>query len=564
MIRSPVNIPAGTVNEPLDARARAILAERSRASSSRRAVVPHGWISETERFDTFADLDRRHTVVMVCISGGGAHAAAFARHVMGELEAIYNSTNPNPERHLIESIDAYSTVSGGSIYGSFVALQHLREEARGRAEKRQRSKATFQDLRKDRFARLGTAHLGWHTTGVYLSPGNLFLPPLRNLFTDQTNLNVVAHGLRVLHTRGKMRPAAGYRLGDLEQAPRFYFNSACLETGTPFVITQSLIHLPSETPPRPTARIDALIASEKRSRTQGFSVPLARALTLENINSSAAKYPLAYAAVASMAFPIGMDPLPIRKYRYVASPSAVRASDTVLHLTDGGALDYSGLDTAVRLFEHLVATRNVKRLVLLHISAENDEYDLDAATAPGRPFWWPRYLMPGTIFPIRGLTGGFKAIKLLHFINKRRAREMALRRLERLKEREKGKGVDYCYFPVRLSQLSPRDRYPIRGGEKAWRNIKRINTDYTIGPEEDRHLSEAAKLLLSTPQSGRRGAKAEGRAKEGEESLSCRVGLGWRVGPKLRQIDQLGLAFAYAVVRAHLDAWHDERQEPNW
>ena len=592
----PLSVPVSEVNYRLDARSRDALAtieaELDLVHDRQKAVRHYPLLADErgrggdflektleplrrqlriyqsppDEFDDFADLaeGQRHTVVIVCISGGGARAASLARHVMSLLEQAYNDVSPAGAKPLIDSIDAYSTVSGGSIYASHVAVRHLREPDRKAAGKQPRGATTFQELAAERWA---TAHLGCKASIAYLSPFNLFLYPVANLVTDWDYLDLLAYTLKNSHGGGFLPVWAGFRMGQLERAPRFYFNATCLESGTPFILTQRLVHLPSERPPRPTARLTELLEEEKHGGNVCLpspTIPLGHALTLENFNSSPGRFPLAYAAMASAAFPIGTDPLPIRTYRFVAATprdengrlprSAVGRTGTVLYLADGGVYDNSGLHTAVALLEHLVAPRNheVKRVVLLQISAEVDEYDPGVAGAIQDAFSYFGLLKPKLTFPIKELLGGARSLALLHYINKRRAEELAIRRLQRLKDANRID--DYVYFPVSLAQLSPNDPCAVQHKPGVFERIRRIPTDFTISPEDDTRLAEAAQMLLSTSQ------KAPQRPGAGDPQAKS----GWEVGPNCNPIDRIDLAFAYAVVRAHLPQWYEKDKEPQW
>ena len=106
--------------------------------------------------------------------------------------------------------------------------------------------------------------------------------------------------------------------------PLFLSNTTALETGTPLIISQKILHTPSDTLGKPTVRLDA----EPKETPE----PFPSALTLEDINSSPAEFPLAFAAMASAAFPIGMEPLELRKYGYNQSLGTVFEAKQVIHL----------------------------------------------------------------------------------------------------------------------------------------------------------------------------------------------------------------------------------------
>lgn len=491
-----------------------------------------------ERLDTFDDLRDRHTVVMVCLSGGGARAASLGRHVLGQLEQAYNRVKPRRGRHLIDSIDAYSSVSGGSIYASHVAAQHVTGQKR-------RADTFSATLTTGLRTRMGTAHLGFAAALAYLSPGNLLFFPVATLTTEFNYLDQLAHALNITQGGGWVPRVSGHRLSQLDEAPRFYFNAVCHETASLFVLTQSLLHLPSEVP---RSRPDDADGAPPHRRP-----PFHDVLLLEDIGSSPGALPLAYAAMASAAFPIGLDPLPVRKYDYVPARGAYRRSSTILHLTDGGIYDNSGVTTALALFEHLVRTTKVRRLVLLQVDAEKAEYDLSAVSEVRKPLNWLKLLVPENYLPIRGLIPAAKSLSLMYFVGQRSVRREAWLRLAQLQKELPD--VECCHFPVRLRHLSPRRQHPIQGDAELFEALGDITTDYTIGPRQDDLLARTAHRLLAAertePPKDRRPA----------DLPAARGQAAWPVGPGGRIIRRLDHAFACAIVRAHQANWDDE---PDW
>jgi len=560
-----------------------------------------------DRVDALCDLIDRETVVMVALSGGGARAAAFARHVMAQLEETYNvvrkQSDPNSETaSLFDSIDAYSSVSGGSVYLSHVAARTV--VAAGHPKDEDRSSRAFDDLDRTTGPTMGTSYLGAVSSIRYFWPLNL----AAMLATDWSYLDLLAATLKMTYPVSWRRSYEtmairwadffvlsltdpGLRLGDLPARPRFYFNATCLETGTPFVITQSILHLPSETAlPLEAGLRHWLSAASPAPETGGrpwLGFPLPGALTLENINSSPAAFPLAYAAMASASFPVLQDPLLVRKYDYVKSscrlPSlrrlivplkrtltgspappagAVRATSTLLHLTDGGVYDNSGMCTAVSLFEYLVREGKAKRLVLLQISAENSEYDANAATRIGRSRNRLAELVPESFFPIRGMGGAYRSLTLMHYLNERRAEQAALGRLNQLVSESKKAGgpgerpeVSYLYFPVRLGRLSPRALRSVQCDEEVFRRVQKIPTDFTISPEDDECLAKVATMVLTSPCKAQPASGPASGMPADPASTSLRTqdytSGPWLLGPRdATPIERLDTAFARAVLSA--------------
>lgn len=556
-----------------------------------------------DRLDVLRGLLERETVVMVALSGGGARAAAFARHVMAQLEETYNDVRKqsgasNEAASLFDSIDGYSSVSGGSIYLSHVAAWST-VTGRNPDDKAQSSRA-FGDLDRIPGPTLGTSYLGAAASLRYFWPLNL----AAMLGTDWTYLDLLAATLKMTYPvpwrlSHLFLTDPGLRLGDLPAQPRFFFNATCLETGTPFVITQSLLHLPSETalPLEMSLRhwLSAAPSAPDTENRPWQDFPLPGALTLEDINSSPAKFPLAYAAMASASFPVLQDPLRVRKYDYVKSCSglasmerlllplkrtltgappppagAVRTSSTLLHLTDGGVYDNSGMCTIVSLFEYLVRKGKAKRLVLLQISAENSEYDANAATRIGRSWNRLAELVPESLAPIRGLGGAYRSLTLMNYLNERRAEQEALGRLNQLvSESRKATGPDresqvsYLYFPVRLGRLSPRALQSVQSDEEIFQRVQKIPTDFTITPENDECLAKVAAMVLTTPCRVQPDAEPAPGAAADPTGTSPRTQAHtsgpWRLAPgDAAPTECLDIAFARAVLRSR-----EARPKPN-
>ncbi len=488
----------------------------------------------TDRVDDHADVADAETIVVVAISGGGARAARLAAHALAQLEARYNAyAEANPETNLRPFgclVDAYSTVSGGSIYVSYVAW-HFASASDGvgdgcvRTDREAQVRQLFHRASDDPFPRWGQQNLGPVSGFAYLSPFTFFLLPAMTLITDRSFLDVLAHGVNLTHQRYFEETM----LGELPQRPRFFFNSVAVETGVPFVMTQRIQHFPSDFRPTWTARIDL-----PHRRPMDPARPL-NGLTLEDLNSSPALFPLPYATMASAAFPPVMEPLQLRHFG-VAADQTVFPSERSIHLTDGGVFDNSGLHTAVDFFEHLVRGapardgegQKQRRLILLSINAETSRsldnkrsIELLKETPWGIGFNWP----------IRSL--GANAIDQIHFSNKRRGEEIAWARLISLKEEMASEvDVETLYFPVNLTQLSALDPYAIEGGEEIFAKVTEIPTAYTIGSSHDDLLAEAVHRILSAEQSG----------------------AGWKIDPDGEAVLRLDDAFVQALARAQREA----------
>ena len=413
-----------------------------------------------------------HTTVLIAISGGGSRAAIFAAYTLSLLESDYNRVvarfHPDAPA-MIDLIDGFSTVSGGSIYAFHVARRlatphqstlstPVLDEIEKTAEKlvhpssqgsldpcalptemqrydeqeRQRYSQlcrTVEDRRPMRT--LGTAAFqsvfGFFGLGIPVA-----------IFTDRGYVDHLARGIEFYEPFSLVKVgiplvnpflanAKFTRLGDIPPRPRFFFNATALETGAPFVMTQNLMNLPAGKLPRRSTRLDL---PPQHNQADDFR-PLRHSLTLEELGSSPRSFPLAYAAAASAAFPAGVEPLPIRRYDYREGMRRFAPTDATLSLADGGIYDNSGMMTAADFFKHLAERKGVHRLILITINADASEYDL----AFKERSFGPRRSAPIRVrAPLSFLSPTAESLNLIHFINKRRGEEIAWRQLEALQE----------------------------------------------------------------------------------------------------------------------------------
>ena len=297
------------------------------------------------------------------------------------------------------------------------------------------------------------------------------------------------------------------------ERPRFFFNATSLSTGGPFVLTQRIINLPSDRVEPYSVRLDLGIESHPR-----FEAPLGPALTLEQLNSSPAQFPLASAAMASAAFPIGLEPMPLRLYGYVRSEKRVYPTVGRYFVSDGGVWDNSGLSTLSQLYGHIRRNRKLNgskkppRLILISVSAETEAYNPSDAREKAEEEGYLDKLVSALGLPLR-IGHIYSNLNLIHFTNKRRAEEMAVDNLRDILEpttvQDDQRQLAY-YFPIALTQLSGFDAHKVPDREKLFERVQKIATNYTISHADDTKLAEAANALVSTPQ--------------GE-------GKGWKVGP---------------------------------
>lgn len=486
-----------------------------------QAYVPQMQI----KFDTFDDFLEKDTLVFLAISGGGARAAALATHTMALLERRYNMINQEAlERGevspLIDRIDIVSSVSGGSVY----AYQLARVKAildLGSTSGQVGNPA----LRREIFQRLERLPRPMYKLGYYsaLSYLGLGLPPLLTLFTNMNYLDVLAVGLnrssyvnekRIFAREAKdeinreqygkyghwykVYSPSYIKLSEISPTPRFFFNATCLETGLPFVFTQRYLHLPSDEGPSKSVRFDLACEAQRQNTV---TVPLQSTTTLEELNSSPASVSLAYAAMASAAFPVGLEPLMLKKFGFYPGRQVTYETSERLHVADGGIYDNSGLSSLKDIALYLQArSPKPRRLVVLSINADADEYDL----------YYPHRIAPRAggfqesfldfSLPIRYRSLGWKSIDLIHFVNKRRAEEIAVDAILGLRDSKEAAGFEFFFFPVSLAQLSRYEACPIKDPSNLNARLQEIETNFFITEEDNILLSQAAELLLTAEQ----------------------------------------------------------------
>lgn len=600
LVRSPIGVEIGTPNEPLDPSVRENLDRIGKLSGITRdrysAIKKGGVIPISlgplkfgekkvelpkDAFDDLHDLldPKKSTLVFVSISGGGARASILAADTLAYLEEVFNDlVSETSQLTFFQAIDAYSSVSGGSIYSYYLASTLIEEYAWQIIEEQERdiNLAEKRHALRNMHAKAGglnygyMARAGMYSALSYLSPLNAFVGPIMTFFTDRSYLDWFGMSLNLTSTHPLIYGSELFldtfeqnlapfnpgwvTLGMIGDRPRFFFNATLLDIGTPFVMTQRIFHLPSDQGYEATARLDL-----NKPPLLWLKKPLEHAFTLEEINSSPARFPLAYAAVASAAFPIGMEPMGLRVYGYDPNVLRVFPTDQLIRLADGGVWDNSGMTTLVDFYEHIVQNRprNPPNLILISINAETEIFTREDIPDNGteQSFLTKQPIRFNLLLRFGSL--GKEAINLIHFTNKRRAEQMAFERVSGLlRDGANELGINEAnvyYFPINLSQLSPQEKYPIdlknqEKQEELFEKLKKIKTHYTLDSGDSDVLKEAAKAILRTKQKD-----------------------GWKVGlqcdgeEEMEEIFRIDHAVAYAILRSHV-GWpvkgqHDPLQE---
>lgn len=542
-------------------------------------------LRERDRVDDFSDLDE-DALVVVAISGGGARAGMLAAHTMALLERQYNAalgiycsgdapcsfpTRPGA-RPLVELVDAYSTVSGGSLYAFLVARWHARcanprhDVARRSddpiarllpwvlSEDRPKSCDPLVAFRTILDEATRVKELGFRAADGYLAPGNLMIYPLMTLLADRSFTDLLAGVLEnnVYALTGFAQ--TGLRFADLPRRPRFLFNSVLTPYGTPFVFSQMLMNLPFGSPPERTARLDVRPGEEFAADSHAAEAamlqarPLRHSLMLEDLNSAPSQFPVAWAALASAAYPVGFEPVRLLRYRYDRSTGSVVPTDTIVDAVDGGIYDNSGLTTALDLADFLQHTRKnhetTRRLVLLAINAEITASDSTVASgfAPQRSIW--NKLPIEFRSPIGSLGAAIESLNLIHYLNKQRSEASAGIRINGLaKDWEPADCV--TYLPVNLSQLSASDLLSLPEGQHFFDLLQHASTDMIISDEDADLLGWAADYIISSDQRSLRAKRVLERGSEDASDMSWKSC--WNAD---HATHRLGAAFVDAMLSA--------------
>jgi hypothetical protein len=521
-----------------------------------------------ECLDTFSDLLDKHTVVIVAVSGGGSRSLSFAASVVGQLEETFNALTADfendvrrrghPLPSLFETVDVWSTVSGGSLFAYWMAVtqERINRTFPSPNEPGER-KAVFRDFFR-------TLRASASESDAFVDPGyaagrlelsRLPLLPL-SMWVDRGFSSSVTDAL-------EMGSGGQLLLGQLSLTPRFFFNATALPAQRPLLITRSTM-LGKKGPLASNYRHD--INTTPNPCLFPHSRPVCGVDILDDLGSSPAHFPLAAAAVASAGFPFALGEVPIKAFttevtdacREMDSVDEAAITDEMIRACkaypanrtvwagDGGKWDNSGLTTALDLVEHLAEVssrvkRNLRRIVLISINA-----DIATRSMPG-PLSVSVLYDPGRF---KGKSGkirrGVTSMEEIAGYSSNRGLESVGARLVSLKrKREEGEvTVDVLPFFIALSQLAPTEpnatRVDPKGANRIWNSVASIATDLVIRPEEETALGEAATVLLNSEQP--QGIPA------------------WLVGPpkgrqNLSSERRLGPAITYALVRSSQERW---------
>ena len=320
-----MSLTACGVTPRFDANAYANKALKVGDSHVRRTGFP---ICAQARPDPDGDgLCDRRLFVGVAISGGGSRAANFGLGALLQLQ----------ELGLLDETTAISSVSGGSLAASYVALFGIDSDAAFDSAARA--------LRQDFLS-------GWVWRS--LSPQRI----LQVNFSHSTATRTLADTFDELLFHGRTFSD----LGDFAPAnPYLYLNAAL------------------QNPVSARSRLATRGENTPSTDLQGFTFSTA---AFDELGSNLGSYRIADAVAASGAYPGLFEPMVLKNFQDIQLPGDPPSE--YLHLSDGGAADNLGVDALIRALQEFEADgldlHNQKKACLLIIV---DAAAHDPAQRPG-------------------------------------------------------------------------------------------------------------------------------------------------------------------------------------
>ncbi|MCR9144768.1 MAG: patatin-like phospholipase family protein [bacterium] len=333
------------------------------------------------------------TLRFVALSGGGSRAAAFSAFVLRDTESLYNAAPVREDLSFYEMLDGFSTVSGGSIYAGYVATAFaLNESGRDylfstvetarelRGLGGGDTRYAFRILADDYFDYY--TYLGGRAGCAYCSPANACIGPAYSLFTNADILDLYS---QTLNTDYAINAYTRFQFKHLESRPKFIFNATNHSDFRPFLFTRGRFHRGPATSFDPAAVEDGSIRTFEnplirwhKNEASEFEPgrPFPYALTLEDLNSDSDEFTIAYAVMASAAFPGVTEPLPLWYYRPERDGNRLRFEKAaVVRVADGGLYENYGLTAALESYDYIrrqAAERGATvRLKILSVDSAN-------------------------------------------------------------------------------------------------------------------------------------------------------------------------------------------------
>lgn len=285
----------------------------------------------------------------IAISGGGTRSAVFAAGVMEQLAYLPSPTKPS--QTLLDSAEAISAVSGGSLaaayYGLYKPVDFSDPEATSAFFQRFKSNMTTD------FTFRGAVHYLSHPweAGLTYYTRYRMAQTLANTFDQYLFKGATFEHLQERELCGES-PSILLNATSLDTGQKFIFSNlqVCNQLGVdPVHLADRLPSLVPKTDVAPLALLGQIVSS-----------PIYRSVGFDSINSDIGTFRLASAVAASSAYPIIPGQYALIDY----------SNNGYMHLADGGVSDNFGVDALISLYlRKLEQSSRGKRLVVLSINA---------------------------------------------------------------------------------------------------------------------------------------------------------------------------------------------------
>ncbi len=317
-------------------------------------------------------------IVMMCISGGGSRSAYFAAATLHNLYKYYKLGSE--KRSILEDLEYLSTVSGGSVAGSYYCLHSPENFKEKEMEK------FFQEF-KNRMKEDIESQI-W---GRLLSPcewGEIAL-------TGKTRTHLLAEVLDKL--LGPKKDGQPYSIHDLyelrksgKKIPILLLNATVLNNKKKMVFSEYPSYAFDEFGTK-SNWLDLSLQryfEERPGKVEQHSP--SRIIGLDTLGYDRKKFPLALGVASSAAFPVGFDPLRFPSFLPTID-TEIGSTPYVWRITDGGVYDNFGLNTLLQLISGKYQKEEVEgidRVILLMIDGEkpiDEDADLKGLEATFEP-----------------------------------------------------------------------------------------------------------------------------------------------------------------------------------
>ena len=422
------------------------------------------------------NTERRHVettrdgaFVILAFSGGGSRAAALAAAVTAQLDSVTYNT-PSGMRRLTEDIAVVSSVSGGSVYATYMALN-------GPSERKSREfRNTIQNFNGINYlAGRFTNPVTWIGLQFENTTRVAILQDMLDKILDTKNAK-----LSVLNRPG---PVFLLNAGDMVAGHVFTFDVATLDDLCMNYDNIPLITATTASAAFPVAFTPVLLHNSSYADPMN---PGCKTMQLPAVNFR-----------NTLRDPIGSY-ANLERYRYIRYRDSLRGGmdsfrqPYYVRLVDGGVVDNLGL-TSVRMglrdvrspfvLQRFISENSIRRLVVISVNARSDkENELDKS---------PQYTsildtlkaVPGVL--VDSASAGAASTFDGFVLNLAKDRD-------EIATEDPGARFEIYPIAIDFDQL-PSATDQDRAFQKA---VKSIDTSWTLKPDDVQKLDTAAELLL--------------------------------------------------------------------